>query len=236
MNHEHDRDRWYPQRASLPQRLAWITLGVLMLFLLGLHLAHAQEEPSVTFGASVTNAAGELSTRLTWSTTPAATSCTAAGHPSWSGAKAGSGQLDLPAITLSGSYTLTLACTWEASTQAVLRWSTPTTNTDGSALTKCASQMSTGPCLRSYLILRGASPTVLSDSRTLNDRNATSYTWTGLAVGQHFFAIRAVNGDGVQSELSNIATKTIVATQTRSSSVTLTVNPKPSAVDDLEAE
>lgn len=212
------------------------TLLAALLALAYIGAANAQTEPSVTFGASVTNANGELSTTLTWSTTPAATSCTASGHDAWSATKPASGSLDLPKLTLSGSYTLRLECTWPGDTQARVSWTAPTTNTDGTALAKCATQSSTGPCLRSFVVVRGTSPTALNDSRTVNDRNATSYTWTNLAPGTHYFAVRAVNGNSVESDLSSVASKVITATQTRSSSVTLTVNPKPSQPANVEAE
>lgn len=217
-------------------RIMFAVVALLMLVGLFSPQAHAQTEPSVTFGASVTNAAGSLSTRLTWSTTPEATSCTASGHPSWTGLKAPGGSADLPAITLSGTYTLTLACTWPGDTQARLAWVAPTQNTDGSALAKCASQTATGACLRSFTVHRGASATALTDSRAVDDRNATAYTWTGLAAGTHFFGVRAVNGDGTTSDLSNTASKVITATQTRNSAVTLTVNPLPSAPTGLTVQ
>jgi hypothetical protein len=209
---------------------------VLLVMLIGLHVSMAQAQPAVTFGASVTSAAGELTTRLTWSTTPTAASCTAAGHPSWTGSKAASGALDLPAITLSGTYSLTLSCTWPGDSQARLTWTAPTTNTDGGALAKCASQTATGPCLRSFIVHRGLSAGTLSDARAVDDRNAVAYTWTGLAAGTHFFAVEAVNGDGVRSEPSTVVSKVISATQTRNESVTLTVNPKPNTVSGLEVE
>lgn len=200
--------------------------------------AYAQQnEPTVTFGASVTSGNGELATRLTWSTTPAATSCTASGHTAWSGTKAATGQADLPVITMSGSYVLTLACTWPGDTQTVLSWVAPTTNTDGSSLAKCSSQTSTGPCLRSYRIYEGPSATQLNNNvRPLDDRNAVSYTWTGLTPGAHFFAVEAVNGNGVSSPLSNVVTKTTTSSTNRTSSVTLTVNPKPSPPANVTAE
>lgn len=228
--------RWYPRGGTeRAQRIAIMGIAVVLLLMLGVTIARAQT-PSITFGASVTNAAGSLTTRLTWSTTPAATSCTASGHTSWTGAKAASGAVDLPALTLSGTYTLNLNCTWPGDSQARLTWTAPTTNTDGSALAKCANQTATGPCLRSFLISRGTSAGALDDARAVNDRNATSYTWTGLAAGTHYFAVRAVNGDGVQSDISSVVSKLISATQTQSSAVTLTVNPKPGQVTDLEAE
>lgn len=223
---------------SEQNKILWrIGAYLLLVMLVGLHASLAMAQtPSVTFGASVTSAAGSLTTQLTWSTTPAATSCTAAGHPSWTGTKAASGTQAMPAITLSGTYTLTLNCTWPGDTQARLTWTAPTTNTDGSALAKCASQTATGPCLRSFVIQRGTSATTLSDARAVDDRNAVAYTWTGLAAGTHYFAVEAVNGDGVRSNPSAVVSKAITATQTQSGTVTLTVNPKPGTVTGVEVE
>lgn len=201
-------------------------------------LALAQD-PSVTFGASVTNANGSLTTTLTWSTAPAANSCTASGHPSWSGEKAASGSLALPTITLSGSYTLTINCTWPGDTTATVRWSPPLTNTDNSALAKCPSQTTTGQsCLLSFKVYRAdSSAGANEESRLVNDRNATSYAWTGLSPGTHWFTVVATNANGVNSEIAlPRVSKTITGSVTRSSGVTLTVNPKPDPVGDLRVE
>lgn len=178
----------------------------------------AEPVPAITFGASVTNADGTLTTRLTWSTAPAASSCTASGHPSWAGTKAASGALDLPAITLSGTYTLSLACTWAADTSAVLTWQAPTQYTDGSAIAAGA----LGP----YRIYQG---TTAANLARVAEVSGLTTTRTGLAQGQHFFAVTAVTTTGVESALSAVGSKTIGTSQTRNASVTLTVNPKPNA-------
>lgn len=175
-------------------------------------------EPSVTFGASVTNANGSLTTRLTWATTPAATSCTASGSPSWTGTKAASGALDLPAINLSGTYTLTLACTWPADTTARLSWSAPTQYTDGTALPAGA----LGP----YRVYQGTTAANLAQVAQVA---GLSTERTGLAAGTHYFAVSAVTTTGVESELSAVGSKVVGTTITRDASVTLTVNPVPRA-------
>lgn len=208
-------------------------LVLLAILLLGIFTpAFAQTEPSVTFGASVTNAAGSLSTRLTWSTTPAANSCTASGHPSWTGTKAASGAVDLPPITLSGTYSLTLNCTFAGDSTATLTWVAPTQNTDGSALAKCAVPVpSSGSCLAGYRFYRRLNNPDLSTNAevtpALDNPNATTRAFTGLVAGTHYFAMEAVNADGVPSVLSNTASKVITGSSTKSAGVTLTVNPKP---------
>lgn len=202
----------------------FVMFGTLILT----HKADAQTPPSMTFGASVTNANGSLTTMLNWSTTPAATSCTASGSPSWTGTKAGAGSFALPTITMSGTYNLSLSCTWPGDTTATLSWVAPTQNTDGTPLTKCLSQTTATSCLRSFNISHGTASGVLPDVVAVNDRNATSYIWTGLAAGTHYFAMTAVNGLGVESALTPEVSK-VIAAVTQTSAVTLTVNPKPSA-------
>lgn len=191
----------------------------------------AQTPGDVTFGASVTNANGSLSTTLSWSTSPAATSCTASGHASWTGTKAASGSLALPVITLSGTYPLTLNCTWPGDTRATLSWTAPTTNTDGSALAKCATATTTGACLASYHVYRRLGSSDLSTGAEMTpvlDPNAVQFVKTSLGTGTHYFGVEAVNGNGVPSVMSNVASKVISSTGgTKSAAVTLTVNPKP---------
>lgn len=194
------------------------------------HAAHAQAPPSVTFGTSVTNAAGSLNTTLTWSTTPAATSCAASGHTSWSGAKAASGTLALPALTLSGTYSLTLNCTWPSDSTTTVTWVAPTANTDGGALAKCAAGVTSGPCLAGFRVFRRFDNSDLSSGAEVtpvNDPGATSRTYTGLVVGTHYFGVEAMNADGVPSVMSNTISRVIAGAVTRSAGVTLTVNPKP---------
>jgi hypothetical protein len=201
--------------------------------------AFAQTDPSVTFGASVTNANGSLTTTLTWSTTPAANSCTASGHSSWTGQKAASGSLALPAITLSGSYSLTLNCTWPGDSTATVRWTPPTQNTDGSALAKCASQaVTSGPCLLRYRVLRSDSQAGANEeSRVVDDRNAVQYAWTGLPIGTHWFTVAVSNANNVESDLAMPrVSKVITGSITRNAGVTLTVNPKPSAAGNVTVE
>lgn len=199
--------------------------AILLLALLAAPAFAAEPTPAVTFGASVTNANGSLSTRLTWSTSPAAASCTASGHAAWAGTKAPSGTLDLPAITLSGTYQLTLSCSWAGDTSATLTWVAPTTNTDGTAYTNPGG----------YRVYRGAT-SAAAQAATTPDRivsNPATLTsqYTGLAPGQHCFAVTAVNAasPAVESAKSPSGCKTASVAVAQSSSVSLTVNPIPNA-------
>lgn len=189
-------------------------------------------EPAITFGASVTNANGSLSTRLTWSTSPVATSCTASGHAAWVGSKAPSGALDLPAITLSGTYQLSLSCTWAGDTQAALTWTAPTQNTDGSAYANPGG----------YRVYYGATSAAVQSAATPNriiSNPATLTTqYTGLAAGQHCFAVTAFNAatPPVESAKTPSACKTTTDAVAQSSSVSLTVNPIPNAPASLTVQ
>jgi hypothetical protein len=192
-------------------------------------LAHGQ---TVTLTPSVTSGNGSINTTLTWSTTPAATSCTASGHASWTGPKAASGTQALPAITMSGSYNLTLACTWPGDARAVISWIRPTTNTDGSALAQCAVPVPTsGGCLAGFRVFKATAASMASPEMVpVNVPSAQTYTWNNInPAGTYYFAVEAVNANGVPSALSNVASKVITSSVSRSESVTITVNPVPSA-------
>jgi hypothetical protein len=202
-------------------------------------LALAQAPGDITFGASVTNANGSLATTLTWSTSPVATSCTASGHSSWTGTKAASGSLALPVISLSGTYNLTLACTWPGNNTAIVNWTRPTTNTDGSALALCAVPVpSSGSCLAGYRVYKSTTVGMASpEAQLVNTPSALSHTWTNISpAATYFFAVEVFNANGVPSELSNVSSKVITSTASRTASVTLTVNPKPSAPTGLTVE
>lgn len=189
------------------------------------------QTPVLTVTPSVTSGNGSLSTRLTWSTAPAAASCVASGHTSWTGAKPSSGAADLPPITMSGTYNLTLVCTWPGDTTATVKWTAPTTNTDGTALAKCPTADTTGACLAYFNVYRrvGSADVSTGEVTPVRDPNAVLLAKPNLVTGVHYFGVEAVNGNGVPSVLSNVGSKTITATATRTESVTVTVNPKPSA-------
>ena len=198
----------------------WLVLAFLLSA-----IAAGQTTPTLTFTAQTTTGAGSVVPVLTWATTPAATTCTASGD--WSGVKAAAGTQTLAAIATSQTYQM--ICTWPGDTTATLTWTPPTRNTNGTTLAKCASQTATGPCLRSYIVHEGPTDTTIANPRTIDDRNAVSYAWTGLSAGPHYFGVKAVNGDGVASALSNVATKTITTTQSVTRSIAITVNPQPEA-------
>lgn len=206
-----------------------VLIAALLLFAIGSAFA-AAPEPSVTFGASVTNASGSLTTRLTWAA-PGASACAASGHEAWSGERPASGTLDLPAIALSGTYTLTLSCTWSGDTGALLSWTHPTENTDG---TPYANPKGT-------VVIFGTDPQIAQahpDSRSIHvPYPANTYQADGLAPGTWYFTVRAINTADVQSGRSAIVSKAIgTGGQERSALVTLTVNPVPRSPAGIDVQ
>lgn len=184
--------------------------------------AQAQNAGVVTLRANATSASGSMTPVLTWSTNPVATSCTASGG--WSGTKAASGTQTLATITASTNYTLT--CAW-SSGSAQVRWTAPTTNTDGSALLNLAS----------YRVYYGTSSNSLSQYSDVPDNTQTSATINSLSAGTWYMAVRAVNTSQVESSNSNVVTKS-VAGATSASTVAITITqptpPPPSGSTEVE--
>jgi hypothetical protein len=82
---------------------------------------------------------------------------------------------------------------------AVLRWTAPTTNTNGSALTNLAG----------YHIYYGNSPSSMTTTVTVASAGTTSYTVSNLKSGTWYFAVSAYTTGGTQSAKSNVGSKTI---------------------------
>jgi hypothetical protein len=192
--------------------------------------ALAQNAVTLTNTTTI-NADGTLTPRVSWATTPAATSCTATGDAAWAGNKAASGAVTLAPFPATESRGYFIQCNWPGDTQAALTWVAPTTfepfdhdNDPATPMTqeplpKCAAATDTGPCLAGYLIEFGTSPTNLSSSRFHMFPNSTSTPVTGLTPGQSYtFGIRAITGQGARSARSNTVGKTLAATVTLSQS------------------
>lgn len=179
--------------------------------------ALAQAAPSMTLTLQTTTGADKKSVvpSLTWATVPAATSCTASGG--WSGTKTASGTLALPAVSVTTSYAL--LCNWPGVTKAVVTWTAPTTNVDGSPLTN----------LQGYRVQYGRTNTEAGlDTSVYTENLLTTWTSPDLAPGAWYFGIKAYNSLGLESALSNIATKTTTAAATDSRSLELAIKiPSP---------
>jgi hypothetical protein len=86
-----------------------------------------------------------------------------------------------------------------ANGSATLSWTPPTTNTNGSALTNLAG----------YRVRWGPAPGNYTNSVTLTNPGLASYVVTNLVSGTHYFVVTAVNSLGVESQFSNVASKTL---------------------------
>jgi hypothetical protein len=190
--------------------------SLLLASLLG-NFVHAQTPPALTFSLETTTPDGvQILPRLIWSTTPAATSCTASGSTAWTGTKPASGNVQLAAVAASQTYGI--SCNWPGVTVVALAWSAPTTNTDGSAYTNPGG----------YRVQWGASAADLDQSVYLQNPAARSWTSGTLAAGTWHFGVRAFNTLGLESPLSNVVPKTTAANQNVSRTLELTVRyPSP---------
>jgi hypothetical protein len=198
-------------------RSTFAPLAALACFVLLGATAHAQTAGTVTITANPTSATGSATPVLTWSSSPVASSCLASGG--WSGTKFASGSETVARITANASYTLT--CTWGAASTTVT-WVAPTRNTDNTTLTDLAS----------FKVVYGRSATDLSQTRVVSDPRATSTVISSLAAGTWYFAVRAVSSAQRESDLSNVASKSIAAAST-ARTVNVTVTPAPSPTPSL---
>lgn len=175
-----------------------VLLGIALLLAAGSLAAQTAPTGSFTLATQI-NANGTLTPALTWSTTPAATSCTASGDSAWAGTKAASGTQTLAAFPASTPKAYALVCNWPGDTQALLTWTPPTENTDGSALTNLAG----------YRVNWGASSTALTQSAQIANPATTTYTISNLTAGTWFFGVKAYTSQGAESALSNIVSKVL---------------------------
>jgi len=86
-----------------------------------------------------------------------------------------------------------------ASGSAIVSWTAPTQNTDGSAVANLAS----------YKILYGRSATSLDQSVSISNPSVTQYQIDNLNSGTWYFAVISVNSAGAQSAPSNV-TSTVI--------------------------
>jgi hypothetical protein len=82
---------------------------------------------------------------------------------------------------------------------ATLSWTPPTENTDGTAIT-----------LSGYRILYGTSSSALTQSIQVTNPSVSSYVITNLSPATWYFAVVAVASTGAESNMSNLASKTIL--------------------------
>lgn len=199
-----------------PTMLARSLFGVLLACMAGLAFA---QTPTISFTVETAAAtAGQVTPKLTWSTTPAAGNCTASGDTAWTGTKAASGTVTLAAITPPKSYTL--RCTWPGDTSARISWTAPTKNTDDTPLTNLAG----------YSVHWGTSATALTQSANVASPTTLFYQLTNLTPGTWFFGARAINAAGGISAMSNVASKVILASVELTQTVGIKVPNAPTGL------
>jgi hypothetical protein len=185
-------------------------------------IARAQAaSPQFTFTLQTTTSDGKtVVPKLTWSTTPAATSCTASSG--WTGTKAASGTQTLTATSVSAVYAL--KCDWPGVSKVALTWVAPTQNTDNTPLVDLAG----------YKIMYGNTGTAEAQLTTVVKVPATPSSWTSpdlTPAGDWFFGMKALNSMDLESALSNVTTKTTTAAENQSRSIALAIQfPKPPVV------
>lgn len=203
----------YPKRAA---RL--IDLALLVLF----SPAALGQAITGTFTIDPATAVAPASAKLTWAIANAST-CTASG--SWTGTKATSGTLTVTNVSSNANYTLT--CSRPATLgQVTLTWKAPTQNTDGSALTDLAG----------YKIYRSTTLATLGDSFVQVAAGISTYIVEGLSNATYYFGVKAFNSKGIDSAMSNSASKVVsgaTAAASWTQSVALAVTPAPAAPELL---
>lgn len=157
------------------------------------------QTPTGEFNLSTAiNGDGTLTPTLSWSTTPAATSCVASGDDEWSGNKPAAGTEVLSPRPTTQPRNFMLVCTFPGDTRAVLMWTPPTENTDGSPLLNLAG----------HRVHWGVAADQLSNTAQISDPSVNTYTIENLPPGTWYFGVTAYTTQGAESTLSNIVSKT----------------------------
>lgn len=104
---------------------------------------------------------------------------------------------DGTAITALASFGISVVGTTTGS--ATVSWTAPLANTDGTTLTNLAG----------FRVAYGKSSTNLDQSAAVTNPSVSTYTVDNLTSGTWYFAVYAVNAAGVESDTSNVASKTI---------------------------
>ena len=164
---------------------------------------------SVELTASPASVPSDGSTTLTWVSSNA-DSCTASGD--WSGSKDLSGSETIDGLTADSQFILTcsdadgsvndsvdVTIASSGDGTALLSWTPPTENTDGSALTDLAG----------YKIYYGTASNNYTQSVTIDNPGLSSYQIDNLTAADWYFVITAVNSSDIESAYSAEVSKTI---------------------------
>ncbi|MET0498389.1 MAG: hypothetical protein ABW106_09000 [Steroidobacteraceae bacterium] len=85
-----------------------------------------------------------------------------------------------------------------ATNAATLKWSVPTKNTDGSALSDLAG----------FTIVYGTSEAALDQTVRIDNATASTYSLESFPSGTYYFAIKAFTAGGAESGMSSVVSKT----------------------------
>jgi hypothetical protein len=137
--------------------------------------------------------------------------------PAWATFSSATGQLSgTPAASSTGTYSnivisvsdakastslppFAIAVVEVSTGSAVLTWTPPTSNTDGSALTDLAG----------YRIVYGVSASQLTQTIQVTNAGASAYVIENLAPGTYYFAVRSYSSSGAESANSSVAAKVV---------------------------
>lgn len=111
----------------------------------------------------------------------------------------GTSTVSLPAFSITVTGDGSTAGTSVGTGTATLSWIKPTQNADGSALTDLAG----------FVVKYGSSPTGLTQRVAVNDPTMTRYTLQSLGKGTWYFAVVSYTVGGVESDVSQVVSKTI---------------------------
>lgn len=189
------------------------------LALLALLVVGVAQAASVTVSISIVplTSAGAVAPTITWDSTGAA-SCTAS--DGWTGSKPAAGFETLPLITKTTKFSLTCA---SPTGPATIRWTLPTTNTDGSALTN----------ISGWQIMIG-SATSLSRGPVIQGGTLTSAVIQA-PPGLQFFAVRTERSDGFESVDSSTASMNVVPDKA-TGAVTISIDVRPLPPTNVTAQ
>lgn len=191
----------------------WLPASIFMLLLAAMIAPAHSQTPTLTFTVQTTTTDGRtIVPTLTWAMAPTAagTPCTATGG--WSGTKAATGTQTLAAVSATTGYSI--RCDWPGDLTALVSWTPPTTNTDGTAYTDPGGAR----------IQYGTAANALNTSAYVTDPAARTWRSPTLTPGPWFFTVRIVNARGLESDpYTPPVSKTIVAAANQSRTLEVTV-------------
>lgn len=103
----------------------------------------------------------------------------------------GTNRVSLPAFSITVSQSV--------NGSATLSWTPPTSNTDGTTLSNLAG----------YRVVYGRTSTSLDQVVQISNASVSTYTVSGLSSGTWYFAVKAYNAAGAESDLSTVRSKPI---------------------------